>query len=582
MSSQNENDQAPKTPTEASEDSSTDAMVDASEASTETAAKPERKQKAKKATTRPVPIAKLTSKTEEPMFTASRDKARVAIIGRPNVGKSTLFNYLTDTRKAVVKDQKGVTRDIQLEPGEIWGTKFDVIDTGGLTEAQDLFSKLIREQVIDFLKSVDHMIVVMDGRDGMQPEDRDIIRIAKETGKPFLIVLNKVDRIHEFENAKMDFYEFGMDLVSCSFEQRFGMDQILEWIVSQVQHTTNTVREGLTLAMVGKPNVGKSSLCNRLLGEKRLLVSNVAGTTIDAVDTELVYEGRKYVLIDTAGLRRAAKREEDIEIISTFKTRDAIRRADIVLLVVDGNEGPTSQDAKILEQILSAHRAVILVANKVDLAEANIDAYRSWFRTRVEEQFHFFPEIRIAFTSAVTGKGLKDLFDAIVDMERKITKRISTRDLNDFFMKVIRTAPAPVYGIDNVKFYYLTQTNQQPPAFIAFANHPDGVSAAYRRFLVKRLQLHFGLEGVPIRIFAMSGKHGQKQRRSKDDAAPAALSENGDEMIEMEHAGDDGGHGLIPDFQQTDDGEMMEFDLSDGEGLLYDNEMPESFGEGEE
>ena len=342
-----------------------------------------------------------------------------------------------------------MTRDIQLEPGEIWGTKFDVIDTGGLTEAQDLFSKLIREQVIDFLKSVDHMIVVMDGRDGMQPEDRDIIRIAKETGKPFLIVLNKVDRIHEFENAKMDFYEFGMDLVSCSFEQRFGMDQILEWIVSQVKHTTNTVREGLTLAMVGKPNVGKSSLCNRLLGEKRLLVSNVAGTTIDAVDTELVYEGRKYVLIDTAGLRRAAKREEDIEIISTFKTRDAIRRADIVLLVVDGNEGPSSQDAKILEQILTAHRAVILVANKVDLAEANIDAYRSWFRTRVEEQFHFFPEIRIAFTSAVTGKGLKDLFDAIVDMEKENHKahfdsRFETIFLSRSFARLRLRFTAPI------------------------------------------------------------------------------------------------------------------------------------------
>ncbi|MES2856494.1 MAG: ribosome biogenesis GTPase Der, partial [Bdellovibrionota bacterium] len=346
--------------------------------------------------------------------------SRVAIIGRPNVGKSTLFNYLTSTRKAVVKNQPGVTRDIQIEPAEIWGNKFDVIDTGGLTEAQDLFSKLIREQVVDFLRSVDHLIVVMDGRTGVNPEDKDIIRIASETGKPFLLVINKVDSVKDLDIAKAEFYEFGVDIVSASFEQRYGMDEILEWIVSQVKRTENTVREGLTLAMAGKPNVGKSSLCNRLLGERRLLVSNIAGTTTDAVDTELVYEGRKFVLIDTAGLRRSARREEGLEILATFKTRDAIRRADIVLLVVDANEGPTAQDAKILAQILEKHRAVLLVANKVDIAEENIEQFRSHFRKQVEREFHFFPDIPIAFTSAVTGKGLKDLFDTIVAMEKKI------------------------------------------------------------------------------------------------------------------------------------------------------------------
>jgi GTPase len=464
----------------------------------------------------------LTSHTEEPIFQASRETSRVAIIGRPNVGKSTLFNYLTDTRKAVVKNQPGVTRDIQIEPAEVWGVKFDVIDTGGLTEATDLFSKLIREQVIEFLQSTDLLIVVMDGRVGLHTEDRDIIRIAKEAGKPFLLVLNKIDSVKDMEMAKADFYEFGVDMVSASFEQRYGADEILEWIVEHVKRTQHTIREGLTLAMVGKPNVGKSSLCNRLLGEKRLLVSNVAGTTTDAVDTELVYEGRKYVLIDTAGLRRSARREEDIEILSAFKTRDAIRRADIVLLVVDGNDGPTSQDAKILESILQAHRAVLLVANKVDVAEENIPAFRNWFRQRVSEELHFFPDIPIAFTSALTGKGLKDLFDSIVALEDKITKRISTRELNDFFMQVIRQAPAPVWGTQNVKFYYLTQTRQQPPAFIAFANHADGVTPSYRRFLAKRIQEHWGLEGVPVRIFVMSGRHAQRRRMPSATVAQEA------------------------------------------------------------
>jgi len=479
----------------------------------------------------------LETETTEHLFRASRETSRVAIIGRPNVGKSTLFNYLTDTRKAVVKNQPGVTRDIQIEPAEVWGVKFDVIDTGGLTESQDMFSKLIRGQVTEFLQSTDHLIVVLDGRAGLCPEDRDIIRVAKETGKPFLTVINKVDHLHDEELAKAEFYELGVDLVTASFEQRYGMDQILEWIVEQVKRTGHTVREGLTLAMVGKPNVGKSSLCNRLLGEPRLLVSDVAGTTTDAVDTELVYEGRKYVLVDTAGLRRSAKQDEGLEILSTFKTRDAIRRADITMLVVDATIGPTSQDAKILEQILTAHRAVVLIANKVDLAEETIPAFRSWFKDRVAREFHFFPDIPIAFVSAKTGRGLKDMFDLVVDTEMKLTKRISTRDLNDFFMDVIRQAPAPVWGTQNVKFYYLTQTNQRPPAFIAFANHPDGVTPAYRRFLAKRIQEQFDLRGIPIRIFVMSGSHGQRRRLRPEEATDApvaeAAAESGEDYFEV-------------------------------------------------
>lgn len=443
-----------------------------------------------------------TNKSES-LYRAHRPTSRVAIVGRPNVGKSTLFNFLTDSRKAVVKNQPGVTRDILIEPAEIWGTKFDVIDTGGLTEAPDLFSQLIREQVVDFLASVDHLVVVMDGRVGLVPEDRDIIRIAKETGKPFLLVVNKIDRSHDLELAKVEFYEFGVDVIATSFEMRLGLDEVLEWIVGQVKKTEHTVREGLKLAMVGKPNVGKSSLCNSLLGEKRLLVSPVAGTTVDSVDTELLYDDRKFILIDTAGLRKTARREDDVEIIAAFKSQDAIRRADLVLLVVDGTQGPTEQDAKILEACLDAHKAVIVIANKSDLAEREVPGYRAWFNKKVEEEFHFFPDVPVVFTSAVTTRGLNDMFEAIVDMENKLATRIPTGELNDFFTNVIRQAPAPVWGTTNVKFYYLTQTHQRPPAFIAFANHPDGVNNSYRRFLAKRIQEQWHLEGVPIRIFCM-------------------------------------------------------------------------------
>jgi GTPase len=276
------------------------------------------------------------------------DSPKVAIIGRPNVGKSTLFNIITESRKAVVKNQPGVTRDILIQPVDIWGKQFDIIDTGGVTEANDLFSKLIKEQVSEFLFSVDFIVAVMDGRVGLVPEDRDIIKLAKQTGKPMLLVINKVDRAHEEDLLKADFYEFGLDIVAASFEQRRGVGDILEWIVKMVPEIPTETSDTLRIAMVGKPNVGKSSLCNCLLKQNRMLVSDVAGTTIDSVDAPFAYNDRKYTLVDTAGLRRQAKREEDLEIISAYKSQESIRRADVVLLVIDGTEGPSEQDAKIM------------------------------------------------------------------------------------------------------------------------------------------------------------------------------------------------------------------------------------------
>lgn len=433
---------------------------------------------------------------------------KVAIIGRPNVGKSTLFNVLTDSRKSVVKNQAGVTRDIIIEPADVWGKKFDLIDTGGVTESQDLFSKLIREQVSDFLHSVDYIIAVMDGRIGLVPEDRDIIKLAKQTGRPMLLVINKVDREHEEEIAKADFYEFGLDVVAASFEQRRGVAEIMEWIQKSLPDAQETVKEGMQISMVGKPNVGKSSLCNCLLGINRMLVSDVAGTTVDSVDSPFIYNDRKYVLVDTAGLRRQSKREDDIEIISAFKSQEAIRRSQIVLLVVDGVIGPTEQDAKIMQQILEDHKGVIIVANKSDIASNEVEAYRETFKAQIAREFHFFPDVPVVFTSAKTGSGIVDLFKTIESVSDRLNFKVSTSELNDFFFDTIRKAPAPVWGITNVKFYYLTQTNQMPPSFIAFANHPDGVANSYRRFLIKHLKERFNLHGIPIRIFCMKSRRG--------------------------------------------------------------------------
>jgi GTP-binding protein len=431
---------------------------------------------------------------------------KVAIVGRPNVGKSSLFNILTNSRKSVVKNQPGVTRDIIVEQVDVWGKNFDLLDTGGITEAHDTFSQLIREQVIDFLSTVDLLILVMDGRVGLVPEDREIVRIAKETGKPFLIVANKIDRQHEEDIKKAEFYEFGQDVVGASFEQRRGLAEILEWIHKNLPEQTAVIREGLTISIVGKPNVGKSSLVNALLGEHRMLVSDIAGTTVDAVDTPFIYNDKKYILVDTAGLRKSAKREEDIEIISAFKSQESIRKSDLVLLVVDGTIGPTDQDARIMQSILEDHKAVIVVANKSDLGRNEVPEYRKTFQEQIERTFHFFEDVPVVFTSAKTGTGLPDLLKKIEWMGEKLTTRITTSELNDFFFETIRKAPAPVYGIHNVKFYYLTQTFQQPPAFIAFANYPDGVDNSYRRFLIKNLKERFDLWGVPLRIFVMKSR----------------------------------------------------------------------------
>lgn len=438
---------------------------------------------------------------------SSLDIQKVAIIGRPNVGKSTLFNIITDSRKSVVKNQPGVTRDIIVEHVNMWGKEFDLIDTGGITESKDLFSQLIREQVKEFLETVDLIVAVMDGRSGLIPEDRDIIKIAKQTGKPFLIAINKVDKVHEEELAKADFYEFGVDLIPASFEQRRGVGDILEWITTRVpERQEDPEVRPMTIAIVGKPNVGKSSLCNRILGVSRMLVSDVAGTTVDAVDTAFEKNGNHYILIDTAGLRRSSKRDEDIEIIAAFKSQESIRKADLCLLMVDSLIGPTEQDAKILEAIMDDHKGVILVANKIDLAQKQVPEFKKTFQEQVQKAFHFFEDIKIVYTSAERGYGIEDLFEEISKTKEQMTLRLSTSELNDFFFETIRKAPAPVYGTTNVKFYYLTQTNQKPPAFIAFANHPDGVTNAYRRFLIKNIKQRWDLWGIPIRIFCMKSR----------------------------------------------------------------------------
>ncbi len=428
---------------------------------------------------------------------------KVAVIGRPNVGKSTLFNILTRTRKSVVKNEPGVTRDVQIEPAEWWGRKFDVVDTGGLTEAKDEFSILIKENLLGLIKDFDLLLVVMDGKAGLMPEDRMLVRVAQESGLPYLLVVNKVDQMHTSDMILSEFYEFGREVIATSFERRDNVDILVEWILKNLKEPTNTQRKGLKIAIVGKPNVGKSSLCNYLLGKNRMLVSDTAGTTVDAIESTFQYKDNDFIIVDTAGLRRASKRKDGVEFLSAVKSHKAIDHADIILLMVDGREGPSMQDAHVVEYILDKHKPVILVANKIDLAKKEIPAFRKWFRAKAQEEFHFFKDIPLAFTCANSGSGVNHLLDLVISNWEKLNIKIPTSALNKFFYNVIRQAPAPVYATKNVKFYYLTQTSQVPPSFIAFANQPDGVTPSYRRFLTNRIKKEWGLEGLPLRIFVM-------------------------------------------------------------------------------
>ena len=442
---------------------------------------------------------------------SARRKAqyRVALIGRPNVGKSSLFNFITRTRDAVVKDQPGVTRDIQAGFADWWGKTFEVYDTGGLTAKQDDFSPLIFEQVIQSLGRVDLLVVMFDAKQGLIPEDREIMRIVKDSGKPFVIVLNKVDREDEAELRKAEFYEFSDDVIHCSVEARNHTDEVIESIIHRIPEEMPDEEESIRIAIVGKPNAGKSSICNYILGQNRMLVSPVAGTTVDAIEESFSHSGQKFTIVDTAGLRRQAKRyskNDGVEILSSFKSYGAIDQADICFLVVDGMHGPTEQDAKLYDQITSRHKAVIMVANKVDIMKEEMETHKEWYRDRLAREFHFALDVPLVFTSAVTGEGLNELLKKTMDVWSKLETKIKTSELNDFFYEVIRQTPSPVYATKNVKFYYLTQTSQKPPSFIAFANHPDGVTPSYRRFLVTRIKKNWGLEGIPVRVFVMKSR----------------------------------------------------------------------------
>ncbi|CAM5998651.1 unnamed protein product [Sphagnum balticum] len=451
----------------------------------------------------------------------SPNKLRIAIFGRPNVGKSTLFNQITGTRKAVVKDQPGVTRDIHMGRAEWRSVHFELFDTAGVTQGGDkAWSAGIREQALKAIASADRIIFVLDGKYGLNPEDKDLAQHVKRLNKPVIAVVNKIDDPSENEIFLSEFFELGFkDLVAASFEHKYGLEEVLDWVIEGQEMNSETLAAQIRLAVVGKPNAGKSTLINALLGETRVVVSPEAGTTIDSIEVPFTRNGQEFVLVDTAGLKRHAKRADHVELISAFKAEESIVESDILLLMVDSLMGPTHQDSRIVELALKHHRAVILVMNKVDLAEAKIPRFRETSRKQIEDTFHYYSDIPIAFISAKTGKGVDKLFQLIEKTWRQINIKVSTREINDFFFTVIRQAPSPSWRGNDIKFYYITQTNQRPPAFMAYVNEPRGISNSYKRFVISKIKEKYDLVGIPLRLYP------KKKRRADTKASDVSYGD---------------------------------------------------------
>jgi GTP-binding protein len=438
-------------------------------------------------------------------------RLKIAIFGRPNVGKSTLFNQITETRKAVVKDQPGVTRDVHFGKGDWRGVYFDIFDTAGVTQGGDkAWSKSIREMALKSLEGADKIIFVLDGKYGLNPEDKDLAQFVTRLKKPILVVVNKIDEAQKNDVGLSEFYELGFDsIMAASFEHKLGLDEILDWIVEGQEMNLDTeLKNVIRMAVVGKPNAGKSTLVNALLGEERVVVSPEAGTTIDSVEVPFRRNNQDYVLVDTAGLRRHAKRDDHVEMVSAYKSEESVISADILLLMVDAIAGPTVQDSRIVELALTKHRAVILVINKIDLAENTVPRFREGMRKKIEDTFHYYSDIPIAFISAKTTRGVDKLFETIDKVWSQLNTKISTQDINEFFFTVIRQAPAPSFRGNDIKFYYITQTKQRPPAFMAFVNEPRGVTNAYKRFITSKIKTHYDLKGIPVRVYPKKRRRG--------------------------------------------------------------------------
>ena len=434
----------------------------------------------------------------------------VAIIGRANVGKSTLFNRLTRSSKALVADIPGVTRDRHYGSLTFDDRAFLLVDTGGLVGGEDEMSSLVRRQAEEAVAEADVILLVVDGREGPQTGDAQVVDFLRRTGKTVLLAVNKIDH-PGLEANVAEFYRFGLDSIyPVSATQGLGLGSLLEAIVAHlppVQEISAPV-PGIRVAVLGRPNVGKSSFINRFLGEERLLVSDIPGTTRDAIDTPLSLEGVDYVLVDTAGLRRPSRvRPEGLERQMVLKTIKALSRAEVAVLLLDAQEGLTGQDLRIAGLILDQAKVCLVLLNKWDLMPRDLQQKTL---TRVKDSLEFMAYVPVLPVSVQTGYNLRRVFPLINDLYDQSGRRAGTPELCEFIREITSKVPPPMHHHHPVKFFYLTQAEVHPPTFVAFVNQPQAVPDSYRRYLVKQLRERLGIPHAPVRLF-LKGRRSRPQ-----------------------------------------------------------------------
>jgi GTP-binding protein len=426
----------------------------------------------------------------------------VAIVGRPNVGKSTLFNRLIGSRKAIVRDTPGVTRDRIHGTCEFGGWRATVIDTGGLDPTSDEpLTAQVRKQVLAAIAEADALVFVIDGREGVTPLDHEVVRLLRRVAKPVLVAVNKVDA-KGHEAAAAEVYGLGMDpVLLVSAEHGRGVAELIEALAMRLPAPPSAEDEEagpIRIAVVGRPNVGKSSLVNAIAGQERVVVHTEPGTTRDAVDTLVTVEGRPYILVDTAGLRRKGRTEGALDKLSAVMARRSLQRADLALVVLDAAEGVTTQDARIAGYAEAAGRAVVLVVNKWDLV-GTADRAPELVRS-LRERLPFLTHAPVVFTSARAGTGLRELFETIDRVALDYAKEISTGELNRVLIAAVERRPPPGFHGKTLKLFYGTQTATRPPTFLLFVNDPAALHFSYERYLVSALRERFGLAGCAVRL----------------------------------------------------------------------------------
>lgn len=430
-------------------------------------------------------------------------KKVVAIIGRPNVGKSTFFNMLVGENLSITSDQPGVTRDRIFADVEWRGTKFQLVDTGGIEEVtDDVIVKSMRRQAELAMDMADVILFVTDLKSGITPVDNEIAQMLRRTRKPVVLVCNKVDTVGAPPDEIYELYNLGLgEPYAISSIAKLGIGEVLDAVYDnfgQMQELEEEEKD-IKVAIIGKPNVGKSSLTNAILGEERAIVSSVAGTTRDAIDTEFENKFGKYTIIDTAGIRRKNKIYDDIEKYSIIKAKSAIDRADVALIVIDATEGVTEQDEKIAGFAHEKGKAMVIVINKWDLIDKDNTTLKEYTK-KVREHFKFMSYAPIITLSAVTGQRIEKLFEIINKAYAANNFRVTTGVLNDVIIEAMALHPAPTDKGRRLKIYYSTQVKAAPPTFVLFVNNKDLAHFSYIRYLENELRKRFDLEGTPINI----------------------------------------------------------------------------------